>query len=151
MAINKVYRFKDLNEATFFLNGALIGGAIGSPGIANLVGKKLKFTTPAAAEHTFVAGALSGYLTIKEIKTQLEAAVAGLAVRSFQGRIVLQSATGIVLINATSADARDVLGIDSSGTVTTKVYTPAAIAAVAPCWTALQVDDNNFHTIYTWE
>jgi hypothetical protein len=150
MATNKVYRFKDSNEAALFLNGALIGGAI-ERGFLNLVGRKIKFTTPVAAEHTFVAGATIGILTLQEIKAQLEAAVTGLAVRSYQGRIVLQSATGVVLINATSLEARGLLGLDAQGTVTAKVYTPAAVTPVAPCWTALQVDDNNYHTIYTWE
>jgi len=158
MAVNKVHKLQSLNHTMIFLNGGIIGGPVGNTGISGLVGKKLKFTLPAAAEHTFVAGAgVSGdpyTLTLKEIKTQLEAAIAGLQVSAFEGKIVFQQATpttGVVIIAATSADARAALGLDSNATITAKVYTPAQVTAVAPCWVAIQADDNSIHTVYTWE
>lgn len=156
MAQNKVYRFKDLNEAMLFLNGAVIGKAIPLNGIQGLVGRKIKFTLPAAVEHTFVTGGGTDpyTLSLDDIKTQLEAAVAGLKVRTFEGKLVLQESTpsgGVVIIAATSAEARALLGLDPANTITSKVFRPVSINVAPPCWIALQVDDNNYHTIYTWE
>ncbi len=160
MAVNKVHKFQSLNHMTLFLNGGIVAGPVGAQGIPNLVGKMLRFTLPAAAEHTFVVGAgVSGdpyTLTLLEIKTQLEAAVAGLRVSMIDGRLVLQETApsgGVVIIQSTvpASDARAAIGLDAASTITSKVYTPAQVTPVAPCWVAIQADDNSIHTVYTWE
>ena len=155
MAVNKVYKFKDIDEAELFLNGAIFGGDL-RKGVQNLVGKKIKFTLPTAVEYTFVAGpGPDPYtLSLASIKSQLEAGVTGLRVRSFDGRLVLMEVTpagGVILIAATSNDARAALGFDPAATTTSKVYTPAIVTPTAPCWTAIAADDKNMHIIYVWE
>jgi hypothetical protein len=155
MPANKVYKFKDIDEAELFLNGAVFGGDLRA-GVQNLVGTKLKFTLPAAVEHTFVVGAGADpyTLSLADLKSQLEGAVAGLRVRSFDGRLALMEITpslGVTLIAATSNDARAALGFDPAVSTVSKVYTPAIVTPVAPCWTAIAADDKNMHIVYVWE
>jgi len=155
MAVNKVYKFKDIDEAELFLNGAVVGGNIRN-GVANLVGKKLQFTLPAAVEHTFVTGSGSDpyQLSLADLKSQLEGAVAGLRVRSFDGRLVFMETApsgGVTIIAASVDDARALLGFDPAASTVSKVYTPAIVTPTPPCWTAIAADDKNMHVIYVWE
>jgi hypothetical protein len=176
MATNKVRKFTELFELQTFLNGGLILGKVegavagGSQagigaGIDNLVGKTLKFLSPAVVTVTFVtADGVGGSaepgvgtnpnkftLLFKDIKLQVEAAIAAVKVTSFLGRIVLTEATpasGVSLDKTGTSNAQ--LGVDSAVNTTGKFYNPPP-SAVTPCWTFAYSDGSNSHTIYTLE
>lgn len=154
MATNKIRKFEDVDGVQLFLNGALFGGPL-KGGIQGLVGRKLKFLLPAAVEYTFITGTGTDpyTLSLADIKTQLEGAVAGLRVRSYDGKLVLMEITptgGVSIATATSLESRALLGLDTVGTISSKVYAPPP-STTAPCWTFATIGTDNSHIIYTWE
>lgn len=175
----RVYKFTDIFQVQTFLNGGIIAGALkgaqngGSPagigsGIYGLVGATLKFTSPSAVTVTFVASDGAGgsadpalpvdqrnpnpqVLTFKDIKAQIEAAIATVRVTSYEGRLVLTEVTptsGVALDNTGTANA--LLGLDNAGSTTGKVYAPPP-SATPPCWTWAYSDGSNSHVVYTLE
>ena len=100
-----VYKFRELDEIDIFCKGGITGKDIsgwgqaikgdssGSNSVPVLAGTTLTFKTPAGTV-SFVNGADPfGRLTLLEIKAQAEAAVAGLTVRSYEGKIVFVETT----------------------------------------------------------
>jgi hypothetical protein len=177
MAVNKLYKFRRIDDVVPFLNGAVVGGSVnraqggGTPanlgaGINGLVGKTLKFTKPAVVTVTFVVSSSAGgsadppgtnpdpyTLLFKDIKKQVEAAIATV-------KVLLDSEQKIVFVEATpsggvtldkTGTANTLLGFDNNEDVVGKVYTPASVVNVPPCWTWAYSGNDNMHNVYTWE
>jgi len=157
MATLKIRKFSTIEEAQFFLNGGIIGGAAKTAGgVYGLVGLTLTFTYPNAAV-TFVAGADLTNLTLTwtELKTQIETAVAGVKVQAFgpDGGVgfIETTPTNGVALSSNDEPAKRILGFPQSGAVVGKVYkTPTT--NTAPCLVAIYPDvQSNSHVVVTWE
>lgn len=153
MPANKIYKFKDINEMQYFLNGAIVGKDIGA-GVEGLVGKTLTFGAPAGAV-TFVAGTdpVNPYLLrLKDIKAQTEASIATLKVISMDGRIAFIEATPTTGVSLSAGDDNILLGFDKAAATVGKLYKPAGIAgAAAPQWPWAYSVNENMHLVFTWE
>jgi hypothetical protein len=124
MAINKLRKFRTIDEVQNFLNGGIQGSVLksaqggGTPanigaGVNGLVGTTLTFSLPTAASVTFVRADGAGgsaappgtnpdpyTLLLKDIKAQIEANIAGTLVNMFDGALIIREATpsgGVVL------------------------------------------------------
>jgi len=165
MAQNRIFKFRDIDQATLTLNGAVFGvefqksvSRAGSPCIAGLVGTKLRFTQPAAFEVTFTSGSSTDdptTLTYGDIKTQIEGGSALIRVASWQGTLVLiekTPANGVTVTSPSSgSDARGLLGFDTNGDTVGKIYSPASISVTPPCWVWADTNNENMHVVYAWE
>lgn len=157
MPTNQIYKFKDINEAEYFLNGAVFGSeapnkADGAPGW-DVVGKTLIFTSPAVVTVTFTAGSgPGGRLLLKDLKTQIEAVATTVLVTSLNSRLILieKTPTSGVGINKTGT-ANSVLGFDSQNNTVGKYYTPPGVTAGTQQWVWSYSNNENYHVVYTWE
>lgn len=171
----RIYKFRDIAEAQYFLNGAIFGGSVipkpgagfgqgGNPnnlflGVSGLVGLTLIFSSPAAHTVTFTDSVQVGNpdpstLMPSDVKTQIETAVAAVNVSFWGGIIVIQEKTptsGVAITGAGTANAT--LGFDPTIGNTGKVYAPPGSAnpAVAPAWVWAYSTNDNGHTVYTLE
>ncbi len=158
MSAMKVYKFRDITEVKHFLDGGLLGGGVVFPAYG-LVGKVITFVLPTAAACTFTAGAdATGLsLTFKEVKTQLEAAVANLKVVNFSGGVggniavgfIHATLAGAVTLAALNEPARAILGFANNAALTGKLYNPPGGAA--PSFIQAYAANDGSHTIYTLE
>ena len=152
MASFMTRKFREVEEVDLFLNGGLIaagdvvGGAEGNYGINGLVGKTLKFTQPSAVTVTFVASVDPlnpdpSRLTFKDIKAQVEAAIAAVSVRQLMRKLVLVEVTPTngVTIDKTGT-ANTLLGFDKNNDTVGTKYGP--ISTTAPCLQNIQVSDS---------
>jgi hypothetical protein len=178
MAKNQIYKFKDVDQATIFLNGGIIGATSMRsqstnartnliPAIYGLVGKELKFLQPSVVTITFVAGSAPDdpqSLTFQDIKAQIEAGFGGppttssaLIVRSFDAFISMIETTptnGVSLglpAGGSALDARPLLGFSEGQNSTGVLYKPAAVSNTPPCWTWADTNNENMHVIYVWQ
>lgn len=154
MAVNKVYKFRDIVEAELFLNGAVIGRGNVEQGFP-VVGKKLTFTAPGpAGVVTFTNGTNPSdpyTLYFKDVKAQIEAAVVGVKISSKDGKIVFMSATGVTIHpTGASDDACSLFGLDIAADSTGTVYKPGTIDPTPPCWVWSDTNGENMHVIYVW-
>ena len=166
MALIKINKFTTIDELQYFLAGGIFGSSAGvqprpggGPGIPNIVGKTLTFLAPAGTV-TFVAGANpNGFLTLKEIKAQLEAAIPTLVLRpTFEGGrlgiIQATPTTGVTLKGdgTVATNANVFLGFDSSNDTVGKVYgSPYAGPAVVPYFIQSYSSNDNTHVVFTFE
>jgi hypothetical protein len=158
MSAFKINKFRDIVEMQHFLNGGIIGGAdltkalTGAEGVFELVGTTLTFTAPAHAV-TFVAGAGgNGFLTLLEIKTQIEAAVTGIKVLFFGGRIAFINsslAAAVAIGSSNEPIPKRVFGFPNSVAISGKLYGVATGAAPSFQW-AYQPNDGS-HVVFTFE
>ena len=153
---NRIYKFTDINEAQFFLNGGIIGAPI-AKGIGGLTGLTLTFTAPAFAV-TFGAispaptGRDAYKLLLGDLKAQVEAANPGILVSQLGGRIVFVEkvpSVGVAL-SANNEVAKTLLGFDQHNATTGKLFRPMGIAGGPPNYTLASVNEST-HIIYTWE
>ena len=157
MAVNKIYKFKDIQDAQAFLNGALFGSPVfqnrGAAIVRAIVGKTINI---AGTTVTFVAAASapdgdSSALLFKDIKAQVEATVATVRLFVSEGRIGIIQVTPTTGVTVTgTGTANSLLGFDIAASSVSKVYTPSGITATAPCWVNAQCMDST-HIVYTWE
>lgn len=158
MSAIKVYKFRDITEVQHKLDGGLLGGQVSFP-VYGLVGKVITFVLPTAAACTFVAGAdATGLsLTFKEVKTQLEAAIANLRVVNFSGGVgggiaagfIHASLGGAVTLASLNEPARALLGFANNTALTGKLFNPPGGAA--PSFIQAYAANDGSHTIYTLE
>ncbi len=154
MAI-KIYKFATIDLAQHFLDGGIVGGEIyksfegGQGGISGLVGKTLTFTAPAGAV-VFAAGVHGDRLLPLEIKAQIEAAVAGLTVVFFGGRIgfIDTDLSAAVQLSANDEIAKAILGFPKNKAVVGKVY---GAVAPAPYYMDSYAPNDGSHVIYVME
>lgn len=161
MSILKTRKFLEVGELDIFLNGGvvggadLVGGAGGNYGTYALVGKTLKFAQPSATTVTFVASTDPNNpdpnrLTFKDIKAQIEAAIAAVSVQQFNKRLVLiqvtPSAAGVT-VDHTGTGTKQ-LGFDPNHDTVGIKYGP--ISTTAPCLQAYMYDSGT-HMIITYE
>jgi hypothetical protein len=131
----KSYKFQQLAEMEFALNGAIFAGsARGAFKIG--AGDQLHFTSPSSTTVTFTAPAVPGGMTFKELKTQIEAHVSGVKVLAVADRIAIVESTptsGVAVDNAGTASVLQTLQMDALG-ATGRVYSyPDGVApATAP-------------------
>lgn len=86
----RVRKFTNLEELNLFLRGGLIGGTR-LVQVYDIGGKTLKFTSPSVTTVTFTAP--NGFLTLKEIFTQIKAQMATVNPGQIDGRLTLIEAT----------------------------------------------------------
>lgn len=169
MAINRLRKFRTIDEVQNFLNGGVQSGSKVSqvqgppsnqaPGIFGLVGTTLIFNTPGpTGTVTFSASSGSNpntqVLLFKDIKAQIEAAIATLRVTMFDGYLCIQEVTpanGVTVSHTGTANT--LLGFDTDIDTVGKFYLPAAAATppVAPYWVWAYSGNDNMHNIYTVE
>jgi len=153
----KIYKFSDMIEAQYFLNGGIIGVDV-SQGIYGLVGQALTFSSPAVFTVNFVAavpnpaGRDPYKLLLVDIKAQIEAANPDISVQSIGGRIVLiEKLPSLgVAFDGTVQFSKTVLGLDNGVTVG-KVYHPAGISGGPPNYTWVYSVNEGTHVVVTWE
>jgi hypothetical protein len=150
----RVRKFRSIDEFEWFLRGGIMGSVLSlntdsGPGLWGLVGLTATFTVPVGSV-TFVLGAdPSGFLTTAEIKTQIEAAVAGIQVSFTNGRMTIVEASptnGIDFGAAGAETARSILGFNGSAGAHTigKVINPfVGHAAPTPPYLVQLVSPNN--------
>jgi hypothetical protein len=184
MAKNAVYKFPTIDVLTAFLNGAVFGnnGRIGAnagggfahtpntPGFPGLVGKTLTLVAPGpAGTVTFVAANVGSgssvapgtnpdpyNLLLKDVKAQIEAAIAGVVVSMSAGYIQIIETTptnGVTVQGGAGAanSANVALGFDGNNSSVGKLYKPVEVSPTAPCWTWSDTDNNGSLVIFTWE
>lgn len=149
-------KFREIEELDLFLNGGLVAGADvingvgGNYGVYGLVGKTLKFTQPSAVTVTFVVSPDPNStdperLTFKDIKSQVELAIADVSVQQCMRKLVLVEvvpANGITIDK--TGTANPLLGFDKNNdTVGTKY---GGIGETAPCLQSVQVSGDNMLT-----
>lgn len=139
MAAYKTYKFKDIFELELHLNGGLMGCNIQN-GIRDLQGKTVIFTAPAGATCTFGAPSNGAYHTLQEIKTALEAAIAGLAVAQKDGKLTLKGSTGVTITGGT---ANKLLGFGAAASA--KVYN--APGGAAPVFVSSFADPGSLYLV----
>jgi hypothetical protein len=169
MAINRLRKFRTIDEVQNFLNGAVQSGSKvqqvqgppsnQAPGITGLVGQTLIFSAPGpAGTVTFVASSGSNpdpnTLQFADIKAQIESGVSGLLVTTFDGYLCIQESTpahGVTV--AKTGTANTLLGFDIANATVGKYYLPAAAATppVPPYWVWAYSGNDNMHNIYTVE
>jgi hypothetical protein len=107
MAVNKIQKFRTIEEVMTFLNGGVVGGVVNkspgppsnnAPGVGGLVGATLTFTSPSQVTVTFAVSSGSNpdpyTLLLSDIKAQIQAADPALLVTQNQdGRIVITEVT----------------------------------------------------------
>lgn len=169
MAINRLRKFRTIDEVQSFLNGGVSSGSKvtqvqgppsnQAPGITGLVGKTLILAGPGpAGTVTFVASSGSNpdpnTLLFSDIKAQIEAAVVTVKVNVFDGYLTVIEATPTsgVTVSKTGT-ANPLLGFDTANNTVGKFYLPAAAATppVAPYWVWAYSGNDNMHNIYTVE
>lgn len=145
----KVYKFKDIVEMQHFLNGGVVGGK--ATVVNDIVGKTLII---GATTVTFVAAG-SGVngdqraLLFKDIKAQIEAAVATVTVSLIDGKIAIILNTPASLTIDKDGTANPLLGFDSFVDTVTKVYAKPGTAA--PAWEFVSTGLDNSHILLTSE
>ena len=178
MALNRLRKFRRIDDVQVFLNGGVVGGPVnrsgtagagGTPmplGLVNLVGLTLIFTLPSPVTVTFVRSDGAGgsatppgtnpdpfTLLFKDIKAQIEAAIpAVLVTLDADQQLVFTEVTptgGVTVSDAGTANG--ILGFDSNIDTVGKVYSPAVVSNSPPCWTWAYSGNDNMHNIYTWE
>lgn len=140
MAINRVRKFRTVDEVQTFLNGGVVGSTMqsaqGAPsnnaaGVNSLVGTTLTLIgsgpTGSVTFGTAASATLPGTnpdpytLLFKDIKAQIEAAIAGVLVTTYAGALVIQEATpskGITIAHGTAGGYVKVIGTVDLNTLT---------------------------------
>lgn len=133
MAALNIIKFRNYIEANHVMRGGIVGGPVSVTGIAGLVGATLTFTNPSGNKmFTQPAGSPSGVITFKDIKSQLEAAVANLKVELIADCIAFRHASGTaVTLGSANEPARTKLGMPNNTAINGKVYNPPGGAAPA--------------------
>lgn len=171
MAINKVRKFRTIDEVQSFLNGAVSSGntvnqvqggpSNHGPGITGLVGLTITFSAPGpTGTVTFVASSGSNpdpnTLLFKDIKAQIEAAIPTLKVNTYDGYLSIIEATpasGVTV--AKTGTANTLLGFDTANATVGKYYLPIGAAGtppVAPYWVWVNsLGGDNMMSIFTVE
>jgi hypothetical protein len=169
--INRVRKFRTIDEVQSFLNGAVSSGNTvnqvqGSPsnhgpGITGLVGLTLIFAGPGpTGTVTFVASSGSNpdpnTLLFKDIKTQIEAAIATLKVTLYDGYLTIIEATPANGVTVSSAGtANTLLGFDTANNTVGKYYLPLgaqAAPATPPYWVWVNsLGGDNMMSVFTVE
>ena len=156
MASNRVYKFQDINEVQFFLNGGLLGGDV-KGGVYGLVGKRLTFSSPSFhVDFTAVTPAPTTRdpytLLFPDIKAQVEAANASILVSQLGGRIVFieKTPTNGVALASNDEAAKALLGFDKNSPSVGKVYSPPGVTATQN-WVWVYSVNESTHVVYTWE
>jgi hypothetical protein len=158
MALNRIYKFSDINEAQAFLNGAIIGRDISKGGVRGLVGQVLTFSSPAFAV-TFTAVSPAPInrdpytLLILDIKQQIEAANGSILVQQLGGRIVFieRVPTSGVALAGNDEPAKAALGFDGNSPTVGKLFRPAGISGGPPNYTWAYSVNETTHVLFTWE
>lgn len=150
----RIYQFDGINEVNHFLQGGLTGGKIPVDGIRGLVGKTITFTTPAGS-CTFVQGAGPDpdSLLFKDIKAQMEAAIAGLRLVLFAQQtigFIQATPTAAVALPVTEQAARAMLGLPKSGIISGK-FVLASTEAGTPRLDHVAGGPETQFILYVWE
>ena len=125
MAVNKIQKFRTIEEVMTFLNGGIVGGKVSqaqgapsnnAPGLNGLIGTSMTFILPTAVTVTFVPGTNSDPYTLllKDIKAQIEAVIPAVVVNANQdGRLVIVEAApslGVAVAAASAGGYATVVG-----------------------------------------
>lgn len=175
MAINRLRKFRRIDDVLNFLNGGIVGGPVNkvtggssSPiaGVSGLVGKTLIFSSPSAATVTFAVSSGAGgsanppgtnpdpyTLLFKDIKAQIEAVLATVhCTTNAEGQLVITEVTPSAGVAVTGAGtANTLLGFDSAQATSGKLYSPVEVSNTAPCWVWAESGNDNMTSIFTWE
>jgi len=154
MAAFKVRKFKDPESLERFLAGGEEGGMPLIGGVPNLAGKTLIFTSPAPVTVTFTAGAEPGKLSVAEVISQIQAAIA-----TVQAGVTSEGAR-LTLVEVAPANG---IGIDKTGTAnlllgfdtvadTEGTYYSYDPTPTPPCFVSFVHDaPSNSLVLLTWE
>jgi hypothetical protein len=112
----KIEKYGTLEEANLKMQGGITGGVSTTSPFLNLVGETVTFATPAGAcTFTQPSDAVVGQLRFKDVKAQLEAAVADLIVVSVDNKLCFKHETDGSFVSLATASpvepGRAVLGL----------------------------------------
>lgn len=147
----RIYKFKDIAEMQHFLNGGVIGGPCRAA-IGDIVGKTLII---GATTVTFVAAG-SGVdgdqraLRFKDIRAQIQSAVATVDVLLLDGRIGIVLKTPASLTIDKDGTSNPLLGFNSAADTVTKLYADPA-SGTTPRWSVAYNSQDNSHVVLTTE
>lgn len=157
MSAFKFYKFPTVDMIGYFLNGGIYCGKEASRGFADIVGKTLIFTQPASHTVTFTAGASSkvdsGYLSFKEVATQITAVMTGIDVLTVGSEIWLVEKAPSAGVTVTAlGTANPVIGFNTAANTVGKVfkYPDGVTGASTPHWVQTYYADGN-HVLVTRE
>lgn len=118
--------FSSIVEANYWMKGAIDGGANPAGDFVGLVGQTITFTAPAGScTFTQPTTTSSGMMKFIDVKTQLEAAIAGLKVDCVGSKLMFYQTLGTTAcaIGAVSEGGRVPLGLPKNVAVTGEVLT----------------------------
>ena len=152
MAAYKTYKFQDITKLQDHLNGALRGGKDPRKGYWGLVGLQLKFKKPSVTTVTFltVSGNPTSFLSFSDLKSQVEAAVAGLKVFADGEQLVFIESTPSSGVELDASSALEVLGFSAGEKSYVYAYPDGVGAAVAPHYVSAYPVDG-FHVLIVKE
>ena len=110
----KIEKYGTLDEANLKIQGGITGGVPTSQPFVGLVGNTITFAAPAGAcTFTQPTSAVVGQMAFKDVKAQLEAAVANLVVSSINDKLCFKHATAGSAVSLAALDepARVALGL----------------------------------------
>lgn len=157
MPQNRIFKFSDITDAQYFLNGGLVGADI-KRGVRGLVGLTLTFTSPAFAV-TFTAVSPTPtdrdpyLLLLADIKAQVEAANVLISVQQYDGRIVFVEKlpdVGVAL-SGNNEPAKSLLGFDQNQPSIGKLYRPVGVSGGPPNYVWAYSVNESTHVVFTWE
>lgn len=152
----KTYKFRDLAEMEYFLNGGILSGKNPAAGYSGIVGKTLVFSQPSATTVTFTTTNSQvdpSALTFAEVRTQIQAALAAVKVKQKDGKLLLIEASpsnGVTVTSAGTANA--ILGFDKGNSTVGRVYKypDGVTAAATPHWVQAYAVDG-YHVLVVRE
>lgn len=115
-----IEKFGTYSEANHMIRGGIVGGAKTAVPFEGLVGKTITFATPSGSKtFTQPSGTLPGQMLFKDVKAQLEAAIANLVVLSVDGKIAFRHATAgsSVSLSALDEPARSIFGLANQAAI----------------------------------
>lgn len=156
MAKIVAYKFQELAQLNNFMAGGLQGVSVTQgPGSSirglPLAGTTLTLTNPAGTV-TFTSGtAENGLLSLKDIKQQIEGAIAGVKVLQYSGYLFLVEATPSTGIVVDAAGGNPILGIENGARGRVINPNTGSAAPTLPYLLAAYPSAENGHVLYVVE
>ncbi len=144
-----ILKFSTITEANNWMKGAINGGAPPSGDFAGLVGKTITFTSPAGScTFTQPATTPTGLMKFADVKTQLEAAIAGLKVDCEGSKLVfyLSSGAAACALGAVNEGGRVPLGLPNNVALSGVLLDVPG--GTAPALVSIVPEAGSIHVIY---
>lgn len=129
-----IQKFATMVEANYWMKGSIDGGAHPTGTFTGLVGKTVTFSAPAGScTFTQPTNTTDGFMRFADVKSQLEAAIAGLKVDCVDKKIIFyqSSGTAACAMAAVNEGGRVPLGLPNNEAVVGTFLNPPGGTAPA--------------------